>query len=178
MLEHGCDDFDDVKKVLKSVAEGAKLIDEGHAAEKDRINTEFDKAKFMLNEEMKKLKGEIEGIKEELKYYINSDEEKMGSVKDRIDKWENRITIIEKAAAGSGEDRGDTGGGKLDIREIKEWTGPSSRDFYDYCWYFYIALDGAKQGLGRWAKWAANPEHLDKPISSRNGEPEDPYPGV
>ena len=55
MLEHGCDDFDDVNKVLKALAEGAKLVDEGHAAEKDRINTEFDKAKYALNEEIKKV---------------------------------------------------------------------------------------------------------------------------
>ena len=76
MLEHGCDDFDDVNKVLKSLAEGAKLIDEGHAAEKDRINTEFDKAKFMLNEELKKVRGEIEEIKDQLRVFVYSDEVK------------------------------------------------------------------------------------------------------
>ena len=31
----------------------------------------------------------------------------------------------------------------------------SVRDFYDFCWGFYIACDGAKVGLGKWAKWAA-----------------------
>ena len=32
--------------------------------------------------------------------------------------------------------------------------------------------------MGRWAKWAAKPEHLDKPISGRTGESRDPFPEV
>ena len=73
-----------------------------------------------LEEEISDIKHEIGDIKDVMAQLERDDADIKETVRDKIAKWENRITVVEKAAAGIGEDRGGTGGGKLDIREIKE----------------------------------------------------------
>ena len=128
--------FGQVRDAMLKMKAGFEEVDEEANRIQLRNKEEIAELRAKLDGEINDLKHEIGDIKDVMAQLERDDADIKETVAEKIAKWENRITVVEKAAAGNGEERSDTGGGKLDIRDIKEWNGPSSRDFYDDCWYF------------------------------------------
>ena len=99
--------------------------------------------------------------------------EGMKTVRELVQEIENRSKVMEAALASTegGMARKDEKGGpngKIDTRELPSWEGLQSMEFPEFAWGFSVACNGARQGLGSWAEWAAEREHLNTPVGDRD----------